>query len=51
MSNIVPIDFNAVPPFAKNKSAIAKALDDTLNNGIKRLSIKGGTFRYIAGGQ
>jgi len=51
MSNIVPIDFNAVPAFAKNKSAIAKALDDTLNNGIKRLSIKGGTFRYIAGGQ
>jgi hypothetical protein len=51
MSNIVPIDFNAVPAFAKNKSAIAKALDDTLNSGIKRLSIKGGTFRYIAGGQ
>jgi hypothetical protein len=51
MSNIVPLDFNQVPAFAKNKSAIAKALDDTLNNGIKRLSIKGGTFRYIAGGQ
>lgn len=51
MSNIVPIDFNAVPAFAKNKSAIAKALDDTLASGIKRLSIKGGTFRYIAGGQ
>lgn len=51
MSNIVPIDFNAVPAFAKNKSAITKALDDTLASGIKRLSIKGGTFRYIAGGQ
>lgn len=51
MSNIVPIDFNVVPAFAKGKSSLAKALDDTLNNGIKRLSIKGGTFRYIAGGQ
>ena len=51
MSNIVPIDFNAVPAFAKNKSAIAKALDGSLASGIKRLSIKGGTFRYIAGGQ
>jgi hypothetical protein len=51
MSNIVPIDFNAVPAFAKQKSAIAEALGATLNSGIKRLSIKGGTFRYIAGGQ
>lgn len=50
-TNIIPIDFNAVPSFAKNKSAIAKALDDTLASGIKRLSIKGGTFRYVAGGQ
>lgn len=50
-TNIIPIDFNAVPAFAKNKSAIAKALDDTLASGIKRLSIKGGTFRYVAGGQ
>ena len=51
MSNIIPIDFSQVPAFAKNKSAIAQALDDTLNSGIRRLSIKGGTFRYIAGGQ
>jgi hypothetical protein len=51
MSNIVPLDFNAVPAFAKNKSAIATALDGSLNSGTKRLSIKGGTFRYIAGGQ
>lgn len=51
MSNIVAVDFNAVPAFAKGKSAIAKALDATLNSGIKRLSIKGGVFRYIAGGQ
>lgn len=51
MSNIIPFDFNALPAFAKNKSAVAEALNATLNNGIKRLSIKGGTFRYIAGGQ
>ena len=51
MSNIIPIDFSQVPAFAKGKSSLAQALDDTLNNGIKRLSIKGGTFRYIAGGQ
>jgi hypothetical protein len=51
MSNIVPIDFSVAPSFAKSKSAIAKALDGTLNSGIKRLSIKGGVFRYIAGGQ
>ena len=51
MSNIVAFDFSVAPAFAKNKSAVAKALDDTLNSGIKRLSIKGGTFRYIAGGQ
>jgi hypothetical protein len=51
MSNIVAFDFAAVPAHAKNKSAIAAALDGSLNNGIKRLSIKGGTFRYIAGGQ
>ena len=54
MSNIVPIvplDFSVVPAFAKGKSAIANALNATLNSGIKRLSIKGGTFRYIAGGQ
>lgn len=51
MSNIVPINFDAVPAFAKQKSAIAEALNATLNSGIKRLSIKGGTFRYVAGGQ
>lgn len=51
MSNIIPLDFNQVPAFAKQKSAVAQALDGSLNSGIKRLSIKGGTFRYIAGGQ
>lgn len=51
MSNIVTIDFNAVPAFAKQKSAVAEALGGSLDSGIRRLSIKGGTFRYIAGGQ
>jgi hypothetical protein len=51
MSNIVPVDFSAVPAFAKQKSALAQALDGSLNSGIKRLSIKGGVFRYVAGGQ
>lgn len=51
MSNIVPVDFSVVPAFAKQKSALAQALDGSLNNGIKRLSIKGGVFRYVAGGQ
>jgi hypothetical protein len=51
MSNIVPFSFDVAPAFAKNKSAIAEALSGSLNTGIKRLSIKGGTFRYIAGGQ
>ena len=46
-----PINFSQVPDFAKQKSAIAQALDGSLNSGIKRLSIKGGTFRYVADGQ
>lgn len=51
MTAMIPVDFNAVPAFAKQKSAVAEALTSTLASGIKRLSIKGGTFRYIAGGQ
>lgn len=51
MNAIVPMNFSVVPDFAKQKSAIAQALDGSLNSGIKRLSIKGGTFRYVAGGQ
>lgn len=51
MTAIIAMDFNAVPAFAKQKSAVAEALTATLASGIKRLSIKGGTFRYIAGGQ
>lgn len=42
---------NAVPAFAKNnQSALAKALGATLAGGVKRLSIRGGVFRYIVGG-
>lgn len=51
MSNIITLDFNSVPAFAKNKSAVAAALGGSLAGGVKRLSIKGGTFRYIVGGQ
>lgn len=51
MSNIIPVDFSAVPAFAKQKSAVAAAFDSSIGGGVKRLSIKGGTFRYIAGGQ
>jgi hypothetical protein len=51
MSNIIPIDFSQVPAFARNKSAVAEALSGSLAGGIKRISIKGGTFRYIVGGQ
>lgn len=51
MSNIVPLDFGQVPAFAKQKSAAAEALDASLNSGVRRLSIKGGTFRYVVGGQ
>ncbi len=51
MTALTTLDFNQVPAFAKQKSAVAEALNATLASGIKRLSIKGGTFRYIAGGQ
>jgi hypothetical protein len=51
MSNLIPVDFSQVPAFARGKSAIAEALGGSLAAGIKRLSIKGGTFRYVAGGQ
>ena len=51
MSNIVTIDFSQVPAYAKSKSAVSEALNASLNSGIRRLSIKGGTFRYIVGGQ
>lgn len=51
MNAIATMDFSVVPNFAKQKSAVAEALTSTLASGIKRLSIKGGTFRYIAGGQ
>jgi len=48
---LAPIDFSAVPAHARGKSAALTALSEALNQGIKRLSIKGGTFRYIVGGQ
>ena len=51
MSNIVTVDFTQVPDFAKGKSAIATALTASLADGVRRLSIKGGVFRYIVGGQ
>lgn len=51
MSSMIPVNFDNIPSFAKQKSAVAEALTATLASGIKRLSIKGGTFRYIAGGQ
>lgn len=51
MSNIVPIDFSSVPAFARGKSAVSQALDDSLAGGVKRLSIRGGAFRYVVGGQ
>lgn len=51
MSNIVTLDFSAVPDFAKGKSAIATALSGSLAGGVRRLSIKGGVFRYVVGGQ
>jgi hypothetical protein len=51
MSNIIPLDFGQAPAFAKNKSAIGAALDNSIAGGVRRLSIKGGTFRYIVGGQ
>lgn len=45
------MNFDRIPDFAKRKSAIATALDGSLAGGTKRLSIKGGTFRYVSGGQ
>lgn len=45
------MDFSAVPEYAKGKSAVSNALSGSLSSGPKRLSIKGGTFRYIVGGQ
>jgi hypothetical protein len=51
MSNVTVLDFSQVPAFAKNKSAIATALDNSIAGGVRRLSIKGGTFRYVVGGQ
>lgn len=51
MSDVTVINMDNVPAFARGKSALSEALDVTLNGGFKRLSIKGGTFRYIAGGQ
>lgn len=52
MSNIVPLTFeHNVPAFAKGRSAAAQALAVAINTGVKRLSIKGGVFRYVVGGQ
>ena len=36
MSNIIPIDFSQVPAFAKGKSSLAQALDDTLSVLVRR---------------
>lgn len=51
MANELSVFSSAVPAFARNnQSALAKALGATLAGGVKRLSIKGGVFRYIVGG-
>lgn len=54
MSNVAVFNPSAVPAFVKARgelSAVAKALAGGAGGGGKRISIKGGVFRLVAGGK
>ena len=54
MSNVAVFNPSQVPAFAKKRgqlSAVAKALAGGVGGGGKRISIKGGVFRLVAGGK
>lgn len=54
MSNVAVFNPSQVPAFAKKRgelSAVAKALAGGAGGGGKRISIKGGVFRLVAGGK
>jgi len=53
MSNVAVFNPSQVPAFAKKGelSAVAKALAGDGTGGTKRISIKGGVFRLVAGGK
>ena len=52
MSNAISLFDSPIPAHARSAvpSAVALALKATLSSGTSRISIKGGTFRYIRGG-
>ena len=53
MSNVTLFNASNVPAFARNNelSETAKALTGGGVTGVKRISIKGGVFRLVAGGK
>ena len=53
MSNMIPFNANAVPDYIREEgqSELTKSLMSKVGTGVKRVSIKGGKFRLIVGGE
>lgn len=53
MSNMIPFNANAVPDYIREEgqSELTKSLMQKVGTSVKRVSIKGGKFRLIVGGE